>query len=134
MLLFKKAGRHRADPCRHRPDDVQRIVRDLTSKEPQQLTIQEGHARNYTEDSRSCELALVDSSDADKDDMIVVPKAKLRPGETIRDPKLPFDIQVIAFFENSEIRRLSRETRISPPKGPGWPRSRWKRSRSAEPR
>ena len=27
---------------------------DMTSKEPQQLMIQEGYARNYTEDSRTC--------------------------------------------------------------------------------
>jgi hypothetical protein len=79
---------------------------DMTSKEPQLLRIQEGHARNYTEDIRSCELALIDSSDADKDDVIVVPKGKLQPGATIRDPKLPFDIQVTAFFQNATIRRV----------------------------
>jgi ABC-type transport system involved in cytochrome c biogenesis permease subunit len=95
---------------------------DLTSKEPQQLAIQESHARNYTEDSRVCELAIIDSSHPEKDDVVVVPKSMLQPGKVIRDPELPFDIEVVEYYPNSSLLRLKPEdkSRANAGVGLGW--------------
>jgi cytochrome c-type biogenesis protein CcsB len=74
----------------------------LTAVESQ-LRLREGEARNYTDDIRSIELAVTDRSPAKEDDTIVIPKSLLQEGQLIHDDRLPFDIQVVQFFENSEL-------------------------------
>jgi ABC-type transport system involved in cytochrome c biogenesis permease subunit len=76
---------------------------DITAKEPQQLTVREGQARNFAEDSRTCELAVVDKSAPRTDEVVVIPQSRLRPGGLIHDDSLPFDLRVLQFFENSEL-------------------------------
>src|SRR5438132_2393244 len=51
----------------------------------------------------SKELEFIDSSDADNDHVVVIPSSKLKPGETISDPLLPVDVEVVEFWPNSSL-------------------------------
>jgi len=73
-----------------------------------QMTIFEGQRINYVEDNRSAELAIIDGSDPEKDDVVVVPQSRLEKGGAIRLEGLPFDVEVPAgkFFKNAELAPL----------------------------
>ncbi|NOX56578.1 MAG: cytochrome c biogenesis protein ResB, partial [Planctomycetes bacterium] len=80
-----------------------------TGAQEAQMSIQEGQTVNYATDIRSLELAIVDRSPRDYDEVVVVPEPILlrTPGQgpaVIRHADLPFDIQVVRFFRNSTIR------------------------------
>ncbi|MEX2286067.1 MAG: cytochrome c biogenesis protein ResB, partial [Planctomycetaceae bacterium] len=68
------------------------------------MHLAEGQSVNFVEDSRSLELAVVDRSAKDADDVVVVPQSLVLSGETIRHPDLPFDVRIDAFFKNSALR------------------------------
>jgi hypothetical protein len=70
-----------------------------------QMTVFEGQKVNYVEDNRSAELAIIDGSDPQKDDVVVVPQSRLQRGGLIRLEGLPFDIEVPEgrFFKNAEL-------------------------------
>ncbi len=72
------------------------------------MTINEGESASYTEDIRSVELAVIDRSPEDHNEVVVVPGKKLRRAGMIRHEYLPFDIQVRQFMKNSSIHRLSK--------------------------
>jgi len=67
------------------------------------MTIDEGSFANYTEDSRNIELALVDPSPADHDNVVTISGARLARGGTIDDARLPFSVRVDTFFPNSVL-------------------------------
>lgn len=75
-----------------------------------QLQMQEGETVNYVQDIRTVELAVVDRSGADEDRVTVIPKSLLvnaaETGDPIRDERLPFDVKVDQFFQNSSLRRV----------------------------
>jgi ABC-type transport system involved in cytochrome c biogenesis permease subunit len=68
------------------------------------MQIAEGETVNYVQDIRRLELAVVDGSGAEFDDVVVVPQSVLLSGKVIRHPDLPFDIRVEAFLKNSTLR------------------------------
>jgi hypothetical protein len=72
------------------------------------MSIDEGQTVNHAEDIRHVELAIVDRSDPAVDDVAVVPEALLRRGVTVRDPELPFDVEVVRYLVNSELRQRAR--------------------------
>jgi len=69
-----------------------------------QMHIVEGETTNFSRDMRELELAVIDHSPADNDQVTVV-DARLfdKTGDRIRDPRLPFDIQVLDYYANSTI-------------------------------
>ncbi|GMQ80255.1 MAG: cytochrome c biogenesis protein CcsA [Planctomycetia bacterium] len=67
------------------------------------MRIREGQTVNYAEEDPALELAIVDHSDPDHDDVVVIPEARLREGATIRDEALPFDVVVVRSFANSTL-------------------------------
>lgn len=66
------------------------------------IRFEEGETRNYSEDSRHNELAVIDVSNPDHDEVVAIPETLLAKGGEIRHPKLPFTIRVKTFFQNSE--------------------------------
>ena len=62
----------------------------------------EGETRNYSEDSRLIELAVIDVSNPDHDQVYSIPETFLAKGGEIRDAKLPFAIRVKKYFKNSD--------------------------------
>jgi ABC-type transport system involved in cytochrome c biogenesis permease subunit len=61
-------------------------------------------ATNYAEDIRTTELAIVDHSPANHDDVSVIPESRLAAaagGAAIHDGQLPFDVKVVKWYPNS---------------------------------
>jgi hypothetical protein len=74
------------------------------------MTIDEGDSSNYVEDSRNYELAVIDRSDPANDLVVSIPGALLRDGETIRDDRLPFTIEVKQYMANSALDKDPKQT------------------------
>jgi hypothetical protein len=64
------------------------------------LTIRQGGQSDCVEEHKA-ELAVVDRSDPENDNHVVIPESKLKEGETIRHDLLPFDIEIIRYMPNS---------------------------------
>ena len=60
-----------------------------------------GESKNYSEDSRRDELAVIDVTDPAHDRVVAVPQALLEKGGDIRPAGLPFALRVKAYFSNS---------------------------------
>ena len=67
-----------------------------------------GETKNYSEDSRAMELALIDESDKDLDQVTAIPEARLKRGGTIESESLPFRIVVRQFYQNSRLQPLDK--------------------------
>ncbi len=80
-----------------------------TLHKEQQMRIDEGKSVNYAEDIRTVELALIDPSNPEFDDVATIPKHLLVEAASATDPakqvisneKLPFDVKVLKFLKNS---------------------------------
>lgn len=70
-----------------------------------QMSITEGQTTHWAQDIRKLELAVVDTSPADTDDVVVVPARYIREGERISSSELPFDIEIVDFMKNSVLRK-----------------------------
>jgi ABC-type transport system involved in cytochrome c biogenesis permease subunit len=72
------------------------------------MTISEGASSNYSEDVRSSELAVIDRSHAGHDHVTVVPDSLLEENvdstEPIEHAKLPFNIRMHRWMQNSNVR------------------------------
>jgi len=74
-----------------------------------QIQLDEGKSANFAVDIREVELAVVDPSPADHDNVVVVPQSMLEdraPGLPISDPQLPFEVQVLRWMPNSAVTGL----------------------------
>lgn len=69
-----------------------------------QMNIREGETVNFVQDIRTVELAIVDPSDPKTDDVVVVPRSFLKGEQTIRDG-LPFEVTVVDYLQNAELRK-----------------------------
>ena len=91
----------------------------------EQMTIQEGETVRFAQDIRQTELAIVDPSSEDADDVVVIPQRillasargrppslweRLRSGSlplggqgVIQHPDLPFDVKVVSYYRNAEL-------------------------------
>ena len=65
------------------------------------LRIAEGETRNFTENSRENELAVIDVSDPAHDSVVAIPESLLKKDKEIHHPKLPFTLRVKEYFPNS---------------------------------
>lgn len=66
------------------------------------MNLYAGRATSYVEHLTEYELAVIDSSDPESDQVIVVPGSMLRRGRLVEHPLLPFDVRVDEYFENSD--------------------------------
>jgi hypothetical protein len=81
-----------------------------------------GDTKNYSEDPRLMELAVIDTTDSELDQVTAIPEAILRRRRTIEHPSLPFQIVVRNFFQNSRLHLLSEAGITAKPlanQGPG---------------
>ncbi|MBL9082238.1 MAG: cytochrome c biogenesis protein CcsA [Planctomycetales bacterium] len=78
-----------------------------TAHKEAQMTIVEGETSNWTQDVRAPELAIVENGE--KDDRVTkIPSFMLEEGKTIANERLPFDVKIVRYVPNAELR----------PKGP----------------
>jgi len=66
-----------------------------------------GDTKNYSEDARRIELAVIDTTDNDLDQITAIPDNILRQSRAIDHWSLPFRIVVRSFYQNSRLRILS---------------------------
>lgn len=74
-----------------------------------QMTISEGETANFVHDIREIELAIIDETDPEQDQVIVIPKSILleKQQKIVSDPKLPFDYELVKYYQNASLRRIS---------------------------
>lgn len=66
-----------------------------------------GDTRTYSEDSRKLELAIIDTTNPDHDDVVAIPESQLTKSKEIRNEKLPFAIRLKGYLANSSPARGS---------------------------
>ncbi|MCA9146319.1 MAG: cytochrome c biogenesis protein CcsA [Planctomycetales bacterium] len=77
----------------------------------ERIAIDEGETVGHAIDIRSTELAIVSSSSEETDDVVVVPlwvkgrqSSFLRDGKTIQHEDLPFDLEIVDYYRNSDLK------------------------------
>ncbi len=86
------------------------------------MRLSNGDTKNYSEDSRHNELAVIDLTDPEFDQVTAIPESLLRRSGTIEHKSLPFQIVVRHYYQNSRLKMASEETGGQKPvanKGPG---------------
>lgn len=68
-----------------------------------QMTIDTGQTVHFSESTRGIELAVIDHSPADKDNVVAIPQSILAQQGTVAHPQLPFTIRVKKYMANSEM-------------------------------
>jgi hypothetical protein len=69
------------------------------------MQLSENETKSYSESFRLHELAVIDTTDAQFDDVVVIPDTKLARSETVQHPKLPFRVVTRAFYPNAALAR-----------------------------
>lgn len=82
-------------------------------KVERRMSIDEGSASNYAESASKVELAIINFSDADADQVAVVPQSRLSEGARITDPSLPVDVEVLRYLPNSVIPKESKQENLA---------------------
>ena len=67
-----------------------------------------GETKNYSEDSRAIELAVIDETDKDHDRITAIPEGWLRQEKAINHASLPFQIIVRHFYQNSRLQPIEK--------------------------
>ncbi len=82
------------------------LVGELLSglwQETYTMRIVEGQTVNYSEHERNLELAIIDVSSPEFDDVVAIPESLLARGKTIEHPKLPFRIVAKQHYPNASL-------------------------------
>jgi len=66
-----------------------------------------GDSKNYSEDQHRTELAVIDTTDNDLDQVTAIPESVLKKNRTIDHWSLPFRIVVRNFYQNSRLKMLA---------------------------
>ncbi|OGS39732.1 MAG: hypothetical protein A2506_11525 [Elusimicrobia bacterium RIFOXYD12_FULL_66_9] len=67
------------------------------------MPIEIGQTRDYTEDYRQMELAVVEKTDAQHDSATAIPESMLKGSSEISHPSLPFKLRVKHYYENAAL-------------------------------
>jgi hypothetical protein len=79
------------------------------------LEVSEGESRNYSEDSKEMELAVISSVDAQVDEVVAIPQSILAREGVITVPQLPFTLRIHTYLPNSRLfMRDAKTTEPSP--------------------
>jgi hypothetical protein len=81
---------------------VGQLLTDFFARESA-LRLTEGETKNYSEADRRSELAIVETSAANRDKVVVIPDTLLLSGSTFNRPELPFSLKVLRYYPNSFI-------------------------------
>src|SRR6478735_2922591 len=68
-----------------------------------QMRIEEGATSKYSESYRLNELAILDTSNPDYDDVVALPEDLLADGGVIQHPKLPFQLRIRDYYPNAVV-------------------------------
>jgi hypothetical protein len=70
------------------------------------MRLTNGESKNYSEDARRDELAVIDITNPEFDQVTAIPETVLRRTRIIEHPSLPFQIVVRNFFPNSRLQMV----------------------------
>jgi hypothetical protein len=82
------------------------LLTDLLARESH-VRLTRGETKNHSEHLRKTELAVIDTSDPELDQVTAIPESVLRRGGVIEHRSLPFGIAVRHYFENSRLQMLN---------------------------
>jgi hypothetical protein len=68
-----------------------------------QMRIDEGDTKNYSESFLYNELAIVEVTDPNWDDVVAIPEERLARGDTLQHAKLPFQVKAQIYFPNAGL-------------------------------
>ena len=100
---------------------IGQLLTGLFARETQ-MRIDEGQTLGYSEAPREVELAVIDVTDPNFDQVVAIPEEVLARGGTIQSPTLPFTLNVRQFMGNARLTMRSQEPQAPPSQattGPG---------------
>ncbi|WP_438482779.1 cytochrome c biogenesis protein ResB [Oleiharenicola lentus] len=89
------------------------LITGLMQQESQ-MRLDEGQTKNYSESYRLTELAIIDTTNPDFNEVVSIPEARLADGGLIQFHKLPFQIRIHDYFANAMLQMRDENTK-SPP-------------------
>jgi hypothetical protein len=92
---------------------VGEIVSGLV-QEDYQMRLDEGETKNYSESPRLNELAIIDETDPNFDDVVAIPESVLAHGTVLQVPKLPFRVVPRDYYPNSALQMRSQAPGAAP--------------------
>lgn len=78
------------------------------------LRLTPNETKTYSEDSREIELAVIDETDSELDQVTAISEARLRRGGVIEHESLPFRIIVRQYHQNSQLQMLDKAAKSTP--------------------
>jgi hypothetical protein len=79
------------------------------------MRLTNGETKNYSEDARRDELAVIDTTNPEFDQVTAIPEAALRSKRIIEHSSLPFQIVVRNFFPNSRLQMANENDNAAQP-------------------
>ncbi len=79
------------------------------------MRLTEGQPLNYSENGRETELAVIETSSPEFDEVVSIPGARLAAEKEFRHEKLPFTIRVNQYLPNSSLARRAPMVDTNPP-------------------
>ena len=92
---------------------IGQLLTGLFARETQ-MRIDEGQTLGYSEAPREVELAVIDVTDPNFDQVVAIPEEVLARGSTIQSPTLPFTLNVRQFMGNARLTMRSQEPQAPP--------------------
>ncbi len=92
---------------------IGQLLTGLFARETQ-MRIDEGQTAGYSEAPREVELAVIDKTDPNFDQVVAIPEAVLARGGTIQNPTLPFTLNIRKFMGNAHLAMRSQAPQSSP--------------------
>jgi len=86
---------------------VGQLLTDLLARESYMQLSTEGPAKSYSESAMRNELAVIDVTSPDSDEVIAIPESWLKEKGEIRDSRLPFTVRIKEYSPNSLPRLLA---------------------------
>ena len=85
-------------------------------QEDYDLTLNNGETKNYSENERYNEVAIIDATDPQFDNVVAIPEALIANNETVQHPKLPFRVVPRLYYPNAalQMRRDAPDAPSSP--------------------
>jgi len=68
------------------------------------MRLVQGEPKNYSDSYRENELAIIDTTNPEFDDVVAIPEPLLEKGGTLQHAKLPFKVVIKEFYPNANIR------------------------------
>lgn len=92
---------------------IGQLLTGLFARETQ-MRIDEGQTLGYSEAPREVELAVIDVTDPNFDQVVAIPESVLVRGGTIQNPTLPFTLNIRQFMGNAHLAMRSQESQAPP--------------------